>query len=792
MQLTATVRDGDGNGLPTASVSWTSSDTKLATVSQGGLVSGVAVGGPVTITATVSGLSATSQVTVVSGPPTQLTITTQPSETASSGTPLSRQPVIQVRDANGNEVRESGIEVMAALTLGSGTLAGATATTDGTGKAAFGGLAITGAAGAYSLRFQSPGLTSVASQAIALRAAPVAQLTITTQPSATAQNGAVFPQQPVVELRDESGFPASGQGVTASIASGGGTLTGATTVVTDGDGVATFTDLAITGMVGSRTLIFIAGSASAISDALEITPGPPATLTIIRQPSDAAQNGVEFPQQPLVEVRDQSGNRVSGQDVLASIASGDGALGGTTTVTTNVSGVATFTDLSITGTIGDRTLQFTAGSISATSSTIALEAAAPATLAITVQPPSTAVSGVTLDQPPQVALQDASGNPVAGEDVTVAIASGGGTLGGTPVVSTNASGVATFGDLSLTGAPGVRTLSFSVGSVDATSDPIALAFGQGTQLDVQYCSSPGGPLQRMDVFIPSNSSPRPLPAAVYIHGGGWSSGDKADNGLLLWPEVRDELLLRGFLVATLNYRLAPAWQWPEQIHDVKCAIRHLRAKAQDYGLDAASIGAWGASAGGHLVAMLGVTDANSGLEGNNHNHGFPGWSSRVAAVVSIGGISDLTPPANVDELNFSGRQQTFVTFPGPSEELTNASPITWATADDPPFLIVHGEEDPTVLVAHPIRMRDALEAAGGPVTLQLVTNGGHNLEPVTGPVSPTFSQIIQQIADFFDSTLGVSMAAVAATCDRPRATKDRLSNPSIGLSASACSQERRW
>ena len=108
MQLAATVRDGDANGLPTASVSWTSSDTKLATVSQGGLVSGVAVGGPVTITATVSGLSATSQVTVVSGPPTQLTITTQPSETASSGTPLSRQPVIQVRDANGNEVRESG------------------------------------------------------------------------------------------------------------------------------------------------------------------------------------------------------------------------------------------------------------------------------------------------------------------------------------------------------------------------------------------------------------------------------------------------------------------------------------------------------------------------------------------------------------------------------------------------------------------------------------------------------------------------------------------------------------
>ncbi len=300
LQLTATLRDADGNSLPTADVTWTSSNLGLATVSQDGLVFGVAVGGAVTITAIIADLSATSDVTVVVGPPTQLTITTQPSGTATSGVTLAQQPVVQLRNATGHEVRQSGVVVTATLGTGGGTLINPTATTDDDGKATFNGLAILGAAGTYSLRFESPGLASVTSQAIALSAAPAAQLTIMTQPSATAQNGVEFPRQPVLEVRDQSGSPVSGQYVTAAIASGGGTLEGTTTVVTSGDGVATFTDLAVTGTIGVRTLIFTGGPVNVVSNAIEITTGPPATLTIIRQPSDAAQNGVEFPQQPLV------------------------------------------------------------------------------------------------------------------------------------------------------------------------------------------------------------------------------------------------------------------------------------------------------------------------------------------------------------------------------------------------------------------------------------------------------------------------------------------------------------
>jgi acetyl esterase/lipase len=255
-------------------------------------------------------------------------------------------------------------------------------------------------------------------------------------------------------------------------------------------------------------------------------------------------------------------------------------------------------------------------------------------------------------------------------------------------------------------------------------------------------------LQRIDVSIPSDALVRPLPVAAFIHGGGWVSGDKAD-GLLL-DEVRDELLLRGYVVVSLNYRLATTStnKWPAQINDVKCAVRHLRAKAGDYGFDGVRVGVWGVSAGGHLASMLGVTDATSGLEGND---GFGTESSRVTAAVAVGGISDLTAGFPNTELTFGGPEKTFDSYPGPSDELNEASPIWWESLDDPPFLIVHGDQDETVFPAQATRLFDQLDAAGVTVTLEIVENGGHNLEDVgEGPPSLSIAQVALQIADFFD------------------------------------------
>ncbi|MEZ4413393.1 MAG: hypothetical protein R2910_10445 [Gemmatimonadales bacterium] len=196
----------------------------------------------------------------------------------------------------------------------------------------------------------------------------------------------------------------------------------------------------------------------------------------MQQPSATAQNAVAFAQQPTIQVRDASGNAVAAAvSVTAAIASGGGALGGTTTVVTNGSGLATFAGLSITGAVGARTLQFTsAGLTTATSSAINITPGAATQLVMVQQPSASAASGAAFAQQPTVQLRDASGNDVAGAvTVTAAIASGGGTLGGTVSATTSAGGLATFTNLSIPGLVGSRTLQFT--SAGLTPAPRALS-----------------------------------------------------------------------------------------------------------------------------------------------------------------------------------------------------------------------------------------------------------------------------------------------------------------------------
>src|SRR5207249_3215097 len=196
---------------------------------------------------------------VGAGAATQLTLTTQPSSTAQSGVAFAQQPVVQLRDGDGNAVNQAGVTVTAAIATGGGTLGGTlTAATNGSGVASFTNLSISGAAGERTLTFTAAGRVGVTSGAVIVTAGAATQLTLTTQPSATAQSGVAFAQQPVVQLRDGAGNPVSqaGMTVTAAIATGGGTLGGTLTAATNGSGVATFTNLAITGAAGDRTLSF--------------------------------------------------------------------------------------------------------------------------------------------------------------------------------------------------------------------------------------------------------------------------------------------------------------------------------------------------------------------------------------------------------------------------------------------------------------------------------------------------------------------------------------------------------
>src|SRR5207244_652799 len=303
-------------------------------------------------------------ITVGAGAATQLTLTTQPSATAQSGVAFAQQPVVQLRDGAGNTVSQAGITVTAAIATGGGTLGGTlTATTTSGGTASFTDLTISGAAGDRTLSFSATGLTPAVSGTITVGAGAATQLTLTTQPSATAQSGVAFAQQPVVQLRDGAGNPVNQAGVvvTAAIATGGGTLGGTLTATTLGTGVASFTDLAISGTAGDRTLSFSAGGPTGWNSAtITITTRAAAQLTVTTEPSSTAQSGVAFAPQPVSQLRDAAGNPLHQAGAVPTRRSSElgGTLGGTLTATTLGTGVASFTDLAISGTAGDRTLSF--------------------------------------------------------------------------------------------------------------------------------------------------------------------------------------------------------------------------------------------------------------------------------------------------------------------------------------------------------------------------------------------------------------------------------------------------
>jgi acetyl esterase/lipase len=263
-----------------------------------------------------------------------------------------------------------------------------------------------------------------------------------------------------------------------------------------------------------------------------------------------------------------------------------------------------------------------------------------------------------------------------------------------------------------------------------------------TERDVTYCTLDGVEL-KMDIYRPQRSA-APTPALLYVHGGGWTGGDKRSG-----EGIRDipELLARGYLVAAVNYRLAPRYKFPAMIEDVKCAVRFLRANAERFSINPEKIGAWGGSAGGHLVALLGTADATAGWDVGQYLE----QSSRVQAVVDMFGPTDLT--VLFEGANPRLMEQVFGTSDRNSETLQKASPVNWVSSDDPPFLILHGERDPLVPVSQSQLLYEKLRAAGVPATFVIVKNAGHGFAPLGGPISPSRQELTKMIGDFFDQYL---------------------------------------
>jgi acetyl esterase/lipase len=235
----------------------------------------------------------------------------------------------------------------------------------------------------------------------------------------------------------------------------------------------------------------------------------------------------------------------------------------------------------------------------------------------------------------------------------------------------------------------------------------------------------------MDVYFPDAGGPWPV--LVYVHGGAWIRGDKSEAAMFA-----QSMTEQGYLVVSLNYRLYPVGRYPAMIEDVKCAVRSLRANAAEYNLDPDRVGAVGVSAGGHLVALLGTSEASAGMDVGE----YLDQSSRVQAVVAMAPVTDLTrkfPNADIELMRQVGFGE---------DNIVQASPISHVTADDPPFLLVHGDQDEVVPVEQSQLMYDRLVEANVPVQLVIVRNARHSLTAPDGSASPTLGEINQIIQDF--------------------------------------------
>jgi len=257
--------------------------------------------------------------------------------------------------------------------------------------------------------------------------------------------------------------------------------------------------------------------------------------------------------------------------------------------------------------------------------------------------------------------------------------------------------------------------------------PVKLPVGVRLVADQDYVGD-RNPRHRLDLLLPEKPvGGKPLPVVAYVHGGGWRGGDKS-SGL---PRVSGLVATGRYVGVSIGYRLTGEASWPAQIHDCKAAIRWLKANAKKFRFDPDRIAVFGSSAGGHLVAMLGVSGGVEDLQGRLGPHGE--FDSRVAAVVDFFGPTDFLKmndqPGRID--HDAARSPESLLVGGAIQEhvdrCRHASPLTYVDSRDAPFLIVHGDRDDVVIFSQSQLLQAALKKAAVPVALVTVKGGGHGV-----------------------------------------------------------------
>ncbi|HEY6157905.1 MAG TPA: Ig-like domain-containing protein, partial [Gemmatimonadales bacterium] len=466
--------------------------------------------------ATISGTT----LTVTSNPFTispadakRLVFTGQPSTTP-AGAAIT--PAIQVtaRDSFGNTATGFAANVTLAIgnNPGGGTLSGTATQAAVGGVASFSGLTINKAGTGYTLTAAATGLATGTSSLFNITAAAAGQLAFTTAPAGAAQSGAALSPQPVLQIQDANGNPVSSQGVsvTAAIATGpagGGASLASSTATSDVNGVATFAGLAISGPTGAYTLTFTAQNLAPLtSGTITLAAGSPVQLTLVTPPSDSVRSGQALARQPVVQLEDGAGNAVSraGTQVTAAIASGGPALSGANPIATDAAGRAAFTNLTITGLAGPRTLSFAAPQLTpATSGTVTVTAGTATQIAVNAGDKQTVTAGTAVPIPPSVIVKDASGNPVPGVAVSFAVATGNGSITGASQ-TTDDGGIATVGSWTLSTTAGANTLTAAAAGL--AGSPVSFT-ATGTAGNAGSIALSGGDNQTATVNTPVATPP---------------------------------------------------------------------------------------------------------------------------------------------------------------------------------------------------------------------------------------------------------------------------------------------
>lgn len=291
------------------------------------------------------------------------------------------------------------------------------------------------------------------------------------------------------------------------------------------------------------------------------------------------------------------------------------------------------------------------------------------------------------------------------------------------------------------------------------------AFAEDVRIEEDVAYLKAGREEKLDLFFPPGHSKKlRAPAIVIIHGGGWVGGDKANSRE---RNIGTNLAKAGYVCASINYRLGVnsteatfadkiRSAWPQNLHDCKTAVRFLRSRAAELGIDSERVGVIGGSAGGHLAAMVGYTAGGDGLDPDGP---YGEFSCRVGAVVPLYGPQDLVARMKVSQL---GDDPELLRF------CRKVSSVSYVTPDDPATLILHGTNDKIVALKQSQLLAEACRKFGIEFQLESVARAGHSFH-----LQPAGHDLRPLVIGFFDRHLKGSKRRLPRELRRERFFVDK-------------------